>query len=310
VEFLNPAGFAPPLHRHLVEDELIYVLSGTADFHCDGEVLSAGPGDFVLLPVGLAHSFIVGPDGPLRALTITSSWPPCGPKPPSRRRAFTEGLSRLGMPQAAGLSAVGVAPAERRRLQRHNGVWAPTYMEDGGGRVDESLADKTVLIVGYGSVGAAIEQRLAGFEVEVLRVARTAREGVAGLEDLPKLLPLADVVMLVVPATAQTRGLVDAEFLGRMKDGALLVNVARGIVVDTGALLAETSSGRLRAALDVTDPEPLPADHPLWKLPNVLITPHVGGGSTAFLLRALKLIREQLRRYAAGEPLLNQITSE
>jgi phosphoglycerate dehydrogenase-like enzyme len=188
-----------------------------------------------------------------------------------------------------------------------HGVWDPTHAHGG---VDESLADKTVLIVGYGSVGAAIERRLAGFEVDVLRVARTARDGVSGFDELAGLLPAADVVVLVVPATAETRQLANAEFLARMKDGALLVNVARGVVADTDALLAETASGRLRAALDVTDPEPLPSDHPLWKSPNVLITPHVGGASTAFLPRALKLIREQLRRYAAGEPLLNVITSE
>jgi phosphoglycerate dehydrogenase-like enzyme len=206
------------------------------------------------------------------------------------------------------LSALRAIPKYVRDAE--HGIWNPTYMQDGGVRVDESLADKTVLIVGYGSVGEAIERRLAGFEADVLRVARTARDGVSGIDELPALLPQADVVMLVVPATAETRGMVDAGFLSRMKDGALLVNVARGVVVDTDALLGETASGRLGAALDVTEPEPLPADHPLWALPNVLITPHVGGGSTAFRPRALKLIREQVRRYAAGEPLLNVITSE
>ena len=139
-------------------------------------------------------------------------------------------------------------------------------------------------------------------------MARTAREGVSGLGELPGLLPKADVVMLVVPATADTRHMVDAAFLARMKDSALLVNVARGQIVDTGALVAETASGRLRAAMDVTDPEPLPPDHPLWTLPNVLITPHVGGATTAFLPRALRLIRQQLGRFAAGEPLANVIT--
>ncbi|HLU43433.1 MAG TPA: 2-hydroxyacid dehydrogenase [Natronosporangium sp.] len=167
-----------------------------------------------------------------------------------------------------------------------------------------SLADRTVLIVGYGGIGAAIERRLAGFEVaEVLRVARRPREGVAGLEALPQLLPRADVVVLSVPLTDQTRHLVDADFLARMRDGALLVNVARGGVVDTDALLAEVASGRLTAALDVTDPEPPPPDHPLWSTPGILLTPHVGGNSTAFLPRAHRLIIEQLHRYAAGEPL-------
>ena len=188
-----------------------------------------------------------------------------------------------------------------------HGLWVPTH-ESGG--VDDSLADKTVLIVGYGSVGAAIERRLAGFETDVLRVARTSRDGVFAMAELPALLPTADVVIMVVPVTAETRGMVDAGFLARMKDGALLVNVARGAVVDTDALVAATASGRLRAALDVTDPEPLPTGHPLWTMPNVMITPHVGGASTAFLPRALRLIREQLGRFAAGEPLANVITSE
>jgi phosphoglycerate dehydrogenase-like enzyme len=170
-----------------------------------------------------------------------------------------------------------------------------------------ALADRTVLIVGYGSVGVAVEQRLAGFEADVLRVASRAREGVAGLSELPDLLPRADVVVLVVPLTDTTRGMVDADFLAAMKDGALLVNVARGAVVDTDALLAEVAKGRLQAAMDVTDPEPLPPDHPLRYAPGVLISPHVGGNSTAFKPRALRLIRAQLDRYAGGEPLANVI---
>lgn len=167
----------------------------------------------------------------------------------------------------------------------------------------DALADRTVLIVGYGSIGAAVERRLAGFEVDVLRVARRGRDGVAAFHDLPDLLPRADVVVLCVPLTESTRRMVDTPFLARMRDGALLVNVARGAVVDTGALLAEVSSGRLRAALDVTDPEPLPPDHPLWTAPGVLISPHVGGNSSAFLPRAHRVIVDQVRRYAAGEPL-------
>jgi len=170
-----------------------------------------------------------------------------------------------------------------------------------------ALADRTVLLVGYGSIGAAIERRLAGFEVDVLRVARTARDGIAGWESLPELVPRADVVVLSTPLTEETRGLADAAFLGRMRDGALLVNVARGPVVDTDALLAELTSGRLKAALDVTDPEPLPPDHPLWRAPGVLVSPHVGGNSTAFLPRAYQLLADQLGRYAAGEPLANVV---
>ena len=169
----------------------------------------------------------------------------------------------------------------------------------------ESLADKTVLIVGYGDIGRAIEQRLEPFEVDVVRVARTGRDGVHTLDDLPDLLPRADVVILVVPATSQTNGLVDARFLGRMKHGALLVNVARGPVVVTDDLVEALHAGTVRAALDVTDPEPLPKGHPLWSAPNVLITPHVGGATPAMWPRAYRLVRSQLARFAAGEPLEN-----
>jgi phosphoglycerate dehydrogenase-like enzyme len=172
----------------------------------------------------------------------------------------------------------------------------------------EALADKTVLVVGYGAVGEAIERRLGGFECEVLRVARRAREGVAALAELPDLLPRADVVVLVVPLTEETTRLVDAGFLARMRDGALLVNVARGPVVDTAALLAQLQAGRLQAALDVTDPEPLPPGHPLWSAPGLLVSPHVGGNSSAFLPRAHRLVADQLHRYAAGEPLANQLS--
>ncbi|MFJ5724127.1 2-hydroxyacid dehydrogenase [Streptomyces sp. NPDC093149] len=175
-----------------------------------------------------------------------------------------------------------------------------------------ALADKSVLIVGYGSIGAAIEDRLAPFEcARVVRVARSARATARGpvhaLDDLPALLPGADVVVLSTPLNPSTQGLVDAEFLAAMPDGALLVNVARGGVVDTGALLLELGSGRLRAALDVTDPEPLPAGHPLWHAPNVLITPHVGGSSSAFLPRAKRLVAEQLNRFASGELVRNVV---
>jgi phosphoglycerate dehydrogenase-like enzyme len=170
-----------------------------------------------------------------------------------------------------------------------------------------ALADKNVLIVGYGAIGSAIEDRLVPFEVErVDRVARTARQSERGpvhaCTELPGLLPAADVVMVSTPLTDETRHLVDTDFLARMKDGALLVNVARGAVVDTTALLTELGTGRLRAALDVTDPEPLPAGHPLWRAPGTLITPHVGGPTSAFLPRAKRLLRAQLSRFSAGEP--------
>ena len=168
-----------------------------------------------------------------------------------------------------------------------------------------SLADRTVLLVGYGAVGAAVERRLLPFECDVVRVARTAREGVAGIEALAELLPLAHVVVLTVPLTDETRGLVDAAFLAGMRDGALLVNVSRGPVVDTEALVGELLAGRLTAALDVTDPEPPPPGHALWSVPGLLLSPHVGGNTSAFLPRALRLVRAQLDRFAAGQPLAN-----
>lgn len=187
---------------------------------------------------------------------------------------------------------------------QQQGVW------EGGFR--PALADRTVLIVGYGSIGAAIEDRLVPFEVaRVVRVARsgrmTERGPVHAIEELPALLPEADVVVLVTPLSEATRGLVDEGFLARMKDGALLVNVSRGPVVDTKALLAEVERGRLLAALDVTDPEPLPQGHPLWTAPGVLISPHVGGPSTAFRPRAERLLADQLTRYVNREPLRNVI---
>jgi len=175
-----------------------------------------------------------------------------------------------------------------------------------------ALADKNVLIVGYGSIGAAIEDRLVPFEVaRVARVARSARTTARGpvhpLTDLSALLPDADVVILSTPLTETTRHLADAAFLARMKDGALLVNVARGGVVDTKALLAEVETGRITAALDVTDPEPLPPAHPLWRAPGVLISPHVGGPTSAFLPRAKRLLVDQLTRWVNREPLRNVI---
>ncbi len=188
----------------------------------------------------------------------------------------------------------GFTDAQRR------GEW--TYHHTG------ALADSTVLIVGYGSIGAALERRLDGFEVEIVRVARRAREGVHGMAELTELLPAADVVVLLVPATEATAGMVDAAFLARMKDGAVLVNAARGGVVDTQALIAELKDGRLRAALDVTAPEPLPEGHPLWSAPGVLITPHVAGSTPASGRRMLRLMRSQITRHLAGEPLDNIIT--
>ncbi|MGW3679306.1 2-hydroxyacid dehydrogenase [Streptomyces prasinus] len=175
-----------------------------------------------------------------------------------------------------------------------------------------ALADRNVLIVGYGAIGEAIEDRLVPFELaRVVRVARSARAAERGpvhpFTELPALLPEADVVILSTPLTEATHHLVDAGFLARMKDGALLVNVARGPVVDTPALLTEVESGRITAALDVTDPEPLPPDHPLWRAPGVLVSPHAGGPTTAFRPRAERLLVNQLNRFVNREELRNVI---
>lgn len=168
-----------------------------------------------------------------------------------------------------------------------------------------SLADRRVLLIGYGSIGEAIHRRLDGFECDIVPVARKARSGpygdVRGVDDLPELLPDADIVIIVVPLNDATQGLVGADFLAALPDGALIVNVGRGKVVDTDALVAEVTSGRLRAALDVVDPEPLPADSPLWDAPGVIITPHVAGGTSAMRPRLFEIIAENLRRYVAGE---------
>lgn len=191
----------------------------------------------------------------------------------------------------------------------------PEFVRDGDVRrwdlrTFPSVADRRVLIVGYGGVGKAIDARLAGFETHVTRLARTARQDrdlsgkpveVRGFESLAESLAEAEIVILAVPLTPETTGLIDAAALAAMPDGALLVNVARGRVVDTAALVRELESGRLRAALDVTDPEPLPADHPLWSCANALITPHAGGDSTAMLPRVVDLIRRQIARMQAGE---------
>jgi phosphoglycerate dehydrogenase-like enzyme len=202
--------------------------------------------------------------------------------------------------------ALGLILAAQRELPRwvraqDEGRWEHAHTR--------SLADCRVLIVGYGSIGAALDVRLRACEASVIRVARHPRpdEQVYSVTDLDDLLPSADVVVLVTPLTEDTRGLLDTRRLALLPGGALVVNVGRGPVLDTSAMLAEAMSGRLRAALDVTDPEPLPADHPLWHCPGVIITPHVAGGADAFYPRAAEFIVQQVRRFAAGEPLRNVV---
>lgn len=174
-----------------------------------------------------------------------------------------------------------------------------------------SLADKRVLILGYGGIGRALARRLLAFETSVTAVASRARDGdefvshVHSVDEIAELLPDADVVMVAVPYSQATHHLVDDAFLARMPDGSVLVNVARGRVADTDALMRH--AGRLRIAVDVTDPEPLPPEHPMWRLPDVLISPHAGGPTSAFTPRAVSLVRSQLEAFVAGEPLTNVV---
>jgi phosphoglycerate dehydrogenase-like enzyme len=170
------------------------------------------------------------------------------------------------------------------------------------------LDGATVLIVGYGSIGRAVEARLIPFGARIQRVARHAHDSVHAIDQLAQLLPEADVVVILVPLTDATRGMVDARFIEQMKPGALLVNAARGPVVDIDALLAALRQERILAALDVTDPEPLPDGHPLWSAPGVLITPHIGGAVRQVFERGWRFAGEQVRRFIDGEPLRNVVS--
>lgn len=175
--------------------------------------------------------------------------------------------------------------------------------------LQEELTGKTVLLVGYGAIGKEIERMLQPFRVELLRVARTPRTDpkVHPVSELDMLLPAAQVVILIVPSNATTRHLINTPRLALMQQGTLLVNAARGPIVDTDALVAALQSGKIRAAVDVTDPEPLPSDHPLWQCPNLLLTPHIGGSTLQFSPRALATAVAELRRYMRGEPLHNVV---
>jgi phosphoglycerate dehydrogenase-like enzyme len=198
--------------------------------------------------------------------------------------------------------AVALALASRRGVDE-----SARAMPDGrwDRRWHPGQLDARVLLLGYGGIGTEVEKRLDGFGVEIVRVARTARDGIHGTDELLDLLPDVDVVIVAVPYGPTTHHLVDDAFLSVMKDGALVVNVARGKVADTDAVIRHAD--RIRFAADVIDPEPLPPDHPLWTTPGVLITPHVGGAVTTMHDRVEALVREQIRRLQAGEPLMNVV---
>jgi phosphoglycerate dehydrogenase-like enzyme len=173
----------------------------------------------------------------------------------------------------------------------------------------EELAGKSVVLVGYGEIGKEIERMLAPFRVDMIRVARAARTEpeVHAVSELDSLLPRAEVLVLILPSTAENRWLIDRGQLSLLPQGALLVNAARGPIVNTDALVEALQAGRIRAALDVTDPEPLPEGHPLWSCPNLLLTPHVAASSPQFAPNALRVAAEELGRYMRGEPLRNVV---
>jgi phosphoglycerate dehydrogenase-like enzyme len=198
---------------------------------------------------------------------------------------------------AAILAAQKELPSLLEQQRKHD--WQP--------RQTGELAGSTIMILGYGSIGAAVASRLEPFEVELIRVARHARSGVHSVDALDALLPLADIVVVLLPLTAETEQLLDGDALARMRHGALLVNAARGGVVDYQALRELLQSRRLRAALDVTDPEPLPETDPLWDAPGVLITPHLAGDTAAAERRAFAFVGEQVHRYVEHRPLQNVV---
>lgn len=200
--------------------------------------------------------------------------------------------------------AIGLTIAARRGFAsfaraQANEVWSH--------RMNQSLVDSRVGIVGYGNIGKLIAKQLSNFSVDVVAFSRRGKDGALAMSEFDQALPELDVVILVLPLTPESHHLMNEKRLSLLKDGATLVNVARGPVVDSQALVAELESGRISAGLDVTDPEPLPAGHPLWSAPNVIITPHVGGDTTAFERRGRKLVEDQIRRWMSGEPLVNVV---
>ena len=201
--------------------------------------------------------------------------------------------------------AIGLAIASRRGFtqfidNQKKGLWHR--------QTKPTLADSHVGIVGYGHIGKRIASLLEEFETKVTPFSRSGNDGAVKISEFDNFLPDLDVIILILPLTHESKHFINADRIKKMKDGATLINVARGAIVDTNALIAELHTGRITAGLDVTDPEPLPEGHPLWSAPNLIITPHVGGDSAAFDPRARKMVEEQLERLAQSKPLLNQIT--
>ena len=209
----------------------------------------------------------------------------------ARDRAMGEWIAAAILAEVKHTRPLAIAQGHRE--------WRPTTLHDALGL--------RILIVGFGSIGHAVREMLAPFRCEVTGVARTARDGVHGIDELPALLGGFDVVVNLLPATEATHELFGARELALLRDDALYINAGRGVTTDTGALVAELESKRIRAVLDVVEPEPLPADHPLWRAPNVMISPHCAGDTPAADRAAWALAARQLRRYVAGEPLENVV---
>ncbi|MBH0130663.1 NAD(P)-dependent oxidoreductase [Salinibacterium sp. NK8237] len=274
----GPADGAPPVHIHLA---LLGYLGA-----------SGGLKAFAGMDVAALQSQSLGYDGVEDRLPAGITY-----------------CNAIGVHEASTAElAVGMIISEQRGFPQHfanqqTGTW--DQHEQPG------VAGKTVVIVGAGGVGNQIADKLAPFDANVVRVARTnrsdARGAIQSMDALPALLGRADIAVIAVPLSDETTKLVDAAFLESMKPGALLVNVSRGKIVDTDALVAAASAGHVRAALDVTDPEPLPSDHPLWSTPGVTITPHIGGATSAMHARVDAVMRDQTRRLVAGEPLANVV---
>jgi phosphoglycerate dehydrogenase-like enzyme len=307
----------------LEPDETLHVLVPSQAIGAAVEALS---------PRVRAHRVDADAGPPTGEATQAQVWVPRASGAPFPDNGFVEALPRLGLVQLLSAGAEkfvdrlpdGVVLCNARGAHTPaTAEWAVTatlaaqrgipffVREQDAGRwsftTHRSVVGARVLVVGAGDIGRAIGRMLAGFDVELTYVARTARDGVRGMAELPELLPQADVVILIVPVTPETTGMVDAAFLAAMADGALLVNAARGVVVDADALLAELTAGRLRAALDVTDPEPLTDGHPLWSAPGLLLTPHVGGAVPETNERAAAAVTDQIARVLAGEPLANVV---
>ncbi|MDK1359362.1 2-hydroxyacid dehydrogenase [Arthrobacter sp. zg-Y1219] len=308
--------FRPIRSITLPTEELLQAMSPLPDG------IRAGLWDVVGEPKGLEYGEI---DAVVLPYATGSDWQEALDRVPNLKMLQAQSTGYDGLPELVGpdvavVSAAGVHVAGTAELALTlmlaslRGVDAAVRNSATGtwdSRRFPGLADRRVLLVGVGGIGAAIAERLEPFEVELTRVgsrARTDERGtIHGTDELVELAKTAEVVVVITPLTEQTRHLINKEVLAALPDGALVVNVARGPVVDTEALTAEVLSGRLHAALDVVDPEPLPADHPLWKAPNAIITPHVGGNTEAFVPRIRKLLKEQIGRLARGEEPVNLV---